>query len=129
MSAVEIFQISVEQFASMIANEDNANIAIAAAKLSTELIVGMYDEAPAVYVGLAPRTLLSDDAYIWLIVTEVGAAHSRLMARYSREFISTTLFKYSTLRGHCFTPTAARWLVWLGAKFIGPYEFEIRRNS
>jgi hypothetical protein len=127
--SVEIFQISAEQFETMIADDPDAKTAMTAAKFSAELIVGMYNEVPAIYVGLAPRTLLSDDAYIWLIVTEVGAAHGRLLARYSREFIATALLKYSVLRGHCFSPSAAKWLRWLGAEFVGVYEFEIRRNN
>jgi hypothetical protein len=111
----------------MIALRKDAEVVMAAAELSMEIIVGMYVDRPAVYVGLAPKTILSDDAYIWLLVTEVGEAHSRLIARYSKKFIETVLLKYPMLHGHCFTPEAARWLTWLGAKFVGTYEFEIRR--
>jgi len=126
---VEIFQISLEQFGNMIAGRSDAKIAMAAANMTSEIIVGLYNEQPACYIGLAPRTLLSDDAYIWLIVTEIGEAHSRLLARYSKGFIATALLKYPRLHGHCFTPAAARWLNWLGAKFSSVYEFEIIRNG
>lgn len=128
-SPVEIFQISENQFINMIALRPDAKAVMAAANLSTELIVGMYADAPACYIGLAPRTLLSNEAYIWLIVTEVGEAHTRLLARYSQQFIATTLLKYSILHGHCFTESAKKWLVWLGAEFVGEYEFEIKRKS
>ena len=129
MSAVEIFQISVGQFESMIAGHPDAKICMVAAKLSAEIIVGMYDSEPGCYIGLAPPTLLSEKAYIWLIVTEVGAAHPRLLARYSHGIIETALLKYSTLTGHCFTESAAKWLLWLGAEFVGVHEFEIRRKT
>lgn len=129
MKGIEIFQISQEQFGSMIAERGDAKIAMAAAQWTMEIVVGMYDEQPVCYIGLAPKTLLSSEAYIWLIVTEVGEQHSRLLARYSRGFIETALLKYPRLYGHSFTPTAIRWLLWLGAKFTGTYEFEIVRKS
>ena len=124
---VEIFQISREQFANMIAGRSDAKIDMAAANKTDEIIVGMYDERPAVYIGLAAQSFLSDNAYIWLIVTEVGTAHPTLLARYSRGFISTALLKYPRLYGHCFSEDSARWLRWLGARFTSVYEFEIKR--
>lgn len=123
---VEIYQISAGQFEAMMPEalpEERK-----AAKLAAEIIVGLYDEKPLCFIGLIPLTFLSDQAYIWMILTDHGAKHRLLLARYGWGFVKTVLLKYNILRGHCFTPLAVRWLKHLGAVFVSETDFELRRG-
>ena len=124
----EIFQVSKLQFIKMLGEVPAKEAALTAAGLSTEILVGMFNDEALCFVGLAPRTLLSDTAYIWMITTDAGLAHPIILARYSKGLIDTALVKYSMLFGHCFVGHSAQWLRWLGARFLSETEFEIRRR-
>lgn len=123
----EIYQVSFGQFADMIGDRDDRDIVLSAAKLASEIIVGMFNDKPVCYIGLVPRTLLAPDAYIWLIITLEGKQHPFIIGRYGPEIIKTALLKYTKLYGHCFSEPAAKWLRSLGAEFKSEIEFEIRR--
>lgn len=81
--------------------------------------VGYVDRKPACVWGLIPRSLLSNQAYIWLLTTEIAAEHKFLLVRYSQLFVAEALKTYSTLYGHVDAGNfpAKRWLKWLGAEF------------
>lgn len=83
--------------------------------------------------GLIPPTLLSDQAYLWLITTEAAAEHEFVLVRQSQIEIKKMLTKYPRIVGHCeaTSPRSIRWLKWLGAVFGDPVDrlipFVIRR--
>jgi hypothetical protein len=125
---VEIFEISFDAYAKRMAGVPGEEVLLSAAKLATDLIVATYGEETLVYIGLIPPTLLSDEAYIWMLTTEAGHRHPILLARYARGFIDTALTKYRALYGHCFEPKSAHWLRYLGAEFHTETQFKIRRG-
>lgn len=81
--------------------------------------VGYVDDKPACVWGLIPRTILSNQAYLWLLTTEIAAEHKFLLVRYSQLFVEQALQSYATLYGHVEAGNfrAKRWLRWLGAEF------------
>jgi hypothetical protein len=125
---IEIYQISPQQFDRMLGEVSNREVAMFAARRSAEILVGMLDSVPLAFIGLAPPTLISDAAYVWMIDNEAFKKHGVLAARYSIGVVETALLKYSRIYGHCFSPKSERWLRWLGAEFTSPTEFEIRRG-
>jgi hypothetical protein len=124
----EIYQISKEQFCRMLEDIPGRQYAIASAGVASEIIVGMFGDKPLCYIGLTPKTLISDSAYVWMIVTDEGFKHRFLLARYGKGFVETVLAKYTCIFGYCFSESSARWLKSLGAKFTSENEFEIRRG-
>ena len=128
MKKIEIYQISFEQFARMTEGTPGREVLLSAAKLASEIIIGMYGDEVLAYIGLVPPTLLADRAYIWMLTTESGEAHPLLIARYGEKFILTALCKYRVLFGHCFSEKSARWLRYMGAEFVSDTQFEFRRG-
>lgn len=122
----EIYQVSFEQFASMIGEHEYRSVILGRAKLATEILVGMLGVTPVMYLGLEPPTLLADEAYVWMIVPQSG--HTYTLAKYAHETLETIMLKYNRLYGHCFEEHSERWLRSLGAEFLSPTEFEIRRG-
>jgi hypothetical protein len=127
----EIYQISLGQFLVMMDSypPEDTELIMKSAAMSTEIIVGMYDGRAVCFIGLAPRTLLSDTAYVWMLVTEFGRGHGILLARYGKAFVTTMLLKYPRIVGHCFEARSAKWLLSLGAVFLSEIEFEFRRGG
>jgi hypothetical protein len=73
-----------------------------------------------------PPTLLSDHAYLWLMVNDLVKEHQFCFVRHSQMELAKMLEKYPTIVGHCDRrhKDSMRWLRWLGAKFSdepGPY--------
>lgn len=124
----EIYQVSFGQFDQMIGDCPGKEIILSAAKLATDIIVGMYGEVPVAYIGLVPPTLFSDEAFVWMITTDEGAKHPLILARYGKKTIGTFLLKYKKLYGFCFSEKSAKWLKSLGAEFVSETKFEIRRG-
>jgi hypothetical protein len=77
-------------------------------------------EAAAVYGMIAP-TLLSERAYIWLLVTNTIDHNKFLFVRHSQLVIERMLELYDTLEGetHIDDARALRWMKWLGAQYGG----------
>jgi hypothetical protein len=86
---------------------------------STVRMAAYIDDEPACMWGLAPQSLLSNQAYIWLLTTDIAAGHKFLLVRYSQIFVQRALENYEMLTGHCEAGNLAakRWLKWLGAEF------------
>jgi hypothetical protein len=124
----EIYQVSLAQFMKMIGDHDDREVIHAAARFCSEILVGMFGGSPLCYIGLAPRTLISSEAYAWMLVTSEGEKHPFLLARYARGVLETVLLKYPIIYGHCFNAKSARWLRSLGAEFTSEIEFEFRRD-
>jgi len=119
---IEIFQISRAQFLSMVEADDATR---EVAKQATEIIVGMLDREPLCFILLTPLTLISTQAYVWMMETELSKKHRITIAKYSKGMLETILLKYSDIFGYCFVPK--QWLLWLGAEFTSENEFVIRR--
>lgn len=74
--------------------------------------------------GLIPHSLLSDDATLWLHVTDKFKGNEFLFVRHSQEVVKGLLLEYPVIRGHVLSDNdrAIRWLRWLGAEFGPPKE-------
>jgi hypothetical protein len=125
---VEIYQISFEQYAQMTEGMEGREILLSAAKLASEIIIGKFGDEILAYIGLVPPTLVSDQAYMWMLTTSAGEAHPILLARYGAGVVDTALAKYRVLFGHCFEPKSAYWLRYMGAEFTSETQFEFRRK-
>ena len=85
--------------------------------------------------GLAPTSLLSGSAYLWLYTTPVVDDHKFIFARYSQLFMEQMLDVYPEIRGHVVAgeDRSVRWLKWLGATFGEPegkmIPFKIRKRA
>lgn len=122
--SVEIYSLDFNQFRDRV----TAPEALSAAKLSSDLIVAMYNSRPLCFLGLIPKTMISDSAYIWMITTLHGYTHSLIIARHAKEMLGQLQTKYSVLFGHCFEVKSKRWLKSLGAEFVAANVFELRRK-
>lgn len=69
--------------------------------------------------GLAPPTMLGDQAYLWLHIFEPIDDCLFLFVRNSQRAIEDALLRYPIIFGHCAADNARgqRWLKWLGATF------------
>jgi len=123
---VEMYQLEKSQFMSM---HGEAPLEVAkAADLSSTILVGIFNSKPLCYIGLIPKTLTSDTAYVWMIVTELGERHPLLLALNAKRVRDRILAKYSCVWGHCFGSKSIAWLTSFGAKFVSEIEFEFRRG-
>ena len=86
---------------------------------STMTWVGYVEDEPACMWGLIPPTLLSSQAYLWLLVTKLVQEHQFCFVRHSQLELAKMLERYPSIVGHCDRRHAdsMRWLRWLGAKF------------
>lgn len=79
--------------------------------------------------GVIPPSFMADTAYLWML--NIPVRHPILLGRYSRKVISTLLWRWPSITGHCHLGAPSmRWLGWLGAEFGQPHSglipFEIR---
>jgi hypothetical protein len=72
--------------------------------------------------GLIPPTLLSDQAYLWMITTEAAQEHQFILVRQGQIEMKRMLEVYPRIVGHCevVAERSIRWLRWLGATFGEP---------
>jgi hypothetical protein len=94
-------------------------------RYSVHAWAGFSDAEFACMWGLIPPTLLSDSAYLWLIVNERVDEHKFLFIRHSQLEIAKMLEIYPKIVGHCDVrhTRSMLWLKWLGAQFdmsMGP---------
>lgn len=95
---------------------------------------GLVDGQIVCLWGLCPPTLLSDQAYIWLLTTDEIEEHKFLFIRHSQMMMEKMLDVYPVIIGEVEINNfrARQWLRWLGAKFItrknGTISFEIRKR-
>ena len=124
---MKIFQASPAQVVELIPAMplDERGALVSAIKISTPLLVGM-DTEPRFLVGFIPLTMISEEAYLWMWPKAMEQKTS--FGRHSIDIIQRGLEAYTSLRGHCFTASARRWLQWLGAEIYGT-EFIFRRPA
>lgn len=101
---------------------------------SDKVWAGLVNNEIACLWGLAPPTFLSDNAYLWLLTTDLIEDHKFLFIRYSQRYIEQMLEIYPRIVGHVETDNAqaTRWIRWLGAEIGEPEKgfrpFVIRRR-
>lgn len=90
--------------------------------LSAVTWVGCVDEEVACVWGLVPPTLLSTQAYLWLITTDLVTEHPFLFVRHSQMVVKNILKEYPVITGHAGVgeDRSIRWLRWLGARMFDP---------
>jgi hypothetical protein len=90
--------------------------------ISSYVFVGEIDGKIACVWGLVPPTLLSDQAYMWLLTTDLMQEHQFVLVRHSQRVIEDVLKKYNMITGVCIVGEnkSIRWLKWLGAEFGKP---------
>lgn len=72
--------------------------------------------------GVIPPTVLSDNAWLWLLHTDIADKHKFLLVRYSQRYIEEALKRYPIIIGDCDigNKSARKWVEWLGAEFAPP---------
>jgi hypothetical protein len=85
---------------------------------------GFVDDSPVCVWGLIPPSLLSDQAYLWLLTTPAVKDHRFIFVRHSQRWMQEMLKEYSIIVGHCQigADESIRWLRWLGATFGEPQD-------
>ena len=91
-------------------------------RISAYIFVGKADGQVACIWGLIPPTLLSDQAFLWLLHTDLVHEHQFTFVRQSQRVMETMLRRYKVIVGNCIVgeDKSIRWLKWLGAKFGDP---------
>lgn len=122
---VAVQQGGLIRTAEMVKNSPVANLPEAEEALreyiyrSIEVRLGLIDGKPACVWGLIPPTLLSQQAYLWLLTTNIVAEHKFLFVRHSQRYIEEALKIYPEIVGDVIVPNepAMKWIKWLGGVF------------
>lgn len=87
---------------------------------SDEVWIGKVDDKIACAFGIVAPSFISNEAYLWLIHTDLVEAHKFLFIRHSQLFIEGLLRDWSMIKGHVAVGNSSgrRWLEWLGAEFF-----------
>lgn|SRR5262245_14240770 len=103
--------------------------------MSTVIWAGFIDGRLACIWGVIPPSLMSNQAYLWLHVTDLIKEHQFLLVRHSQRVIEEVLREYPSIVGHVLMggEKSIRWLKWLGATFGPPQgavlPFRINRHG
>lgn len=91
-------------------------------QISFNIHIGFYKGDVACVWGLMTKSLLSDQAYMWLFTTDVVQKHKIAFIRGSRTIVKIALEDFSYIIGECAIENdrAIPWLRWLGAEFGAP---------
>lgn len=121
--SVSVEEVTGKQFKELISpaicetlNDDEMAILENAMAKSTEVWRATEGGSLLCIVGVAPDTLMSRDAYLWMY-NPPGGRQSVSALRESKRLIQHFLTRYERLVGHCQEIKSRRWLEWLGAKF------------
>jgi hypothetical protein len=117
-------------------NVGDDNVLRTCLKISLYSYCGKVDGDIACVWGLAPPTLLSDQAYLWLWHnSDLVDQHKFLFVRHSQLMMEQMLKEFPTIVGHVKVGAekSKRWLRWLGAEFSagegGMLRFKIRKSD
>ena len=103
--------------------------------MSSDVWTGLVDGEVACMWGVAPPSLMSTRAYLWLYTTDLVKENQFVFVRHSQVEIKKLLEQYDLIVGHCMlgATKSMRWLKWLGATFGEPDEdkipFQIRKKN
>lgn len=88
-------------------------------KISSMVWVGQIEGEIACVWGIVPKSLLSDQAYLWMHHTDVVHDHQFLFVRHSQMALAEVLKEVNEVVGHVNEKAwrSIRWLKWLGASF------------
>lgn len=121
--------------ASLILTPEEAQIMSRCTKLSSEVWTGIIDGQIVCVWGVAPPSLLSEQAYLWLYTNDMIKGHEFVFVRHSQRVIEDLLKRFKLIVGVCSLEAkqSIRWLKFLGAKFgeseDGKYiPFQIRKK-
>lgn len=102
---------------------------------TTEVWAGWIDHKFIAAWGLAPMTMLTDRAYLWLWA-QPNIPHQLTFIRYSKRMVEHMLEHYPVIYGLTdpHNHKAKKWLEWLGARYTvvrndGLLAFEIHRRA
>ena len=103
-----------------------------AMKQSTETWVATANGETACIWGLTPRDIMSEEAYIWSLTTDVVRRWPVVFLRCTKIALDEMLKRHSRLVGLCEDERSIKWLRVLGATlgpdYLGHQTFEIRRK-
>jgi hypothetical protein len=119
-----LYRVSLDEAKGLVDGNDWAVI-YHVARLTTPLLAGLWDGKLLCLIGLVPRSLLSDTAYLWLYDTPEAKLHRIAVVRHAKRLIDQWRQTYR-LEGHCVTDSW-RWLRSLGAIQTSQITFEIPR--
>ena len=87
--------------------------------LSSKVFIGKVDDEIACVWGFIQPSLLSQEAYLWLLTTDLVAEHKFLFIRPAQRFVQQMLEYYPVIVGDCAHGDykAMRWLRMLRAEF------------
>lgn len=108
---------------SPVANVFGASQKLANCILSSQSTwAGVVDGEVACVWGVISPSLLSDQAYLWLLTTDLVDEHKFLLVRHAQIIVEDLLKEYRTIVGHVHAerPRSIKWLKMLGAKFGDP---------
>jgi hypothetical protein len=106
-----------------------------ALRISEVSWVGRVDNEVVCVWGLVPPTVMSNNAYLWLLTTDKVDNHQFLFVRHSQLMVDMMLQDYEILVGNCNIrqPKSIRCLKWLGARLGEPngewIPFQIRKKN
>lgn len=108
-------------------NQDAERVLADCISKSKDVMYGLADREIACIWGLIPPTLLSNNAWLWLLVTKRMEEHKFLFIRNSQRWMESALRLYPEIRGDAIVGNdrGIRWLKWLGAEFQEPVGMRI----
>jgi len=81
---------------------------------------GFWDDKIACVYGVMSPSLMSDEAYLWLITNDLVKDHAFTFVRHSQIVVKELLKSYGLIRGHVQVGqiNSIQWLEWLGVKLM-----------
>ena len=88
------------------------------AQLSDPLLACMYGDTFLCMIGFIPKSILADEAYLWMNDAPAVREHKVTVGRWARRLIPEALKRYPRIYGFC-GDHSERWLKSLGAEISG----------
>jgi hypothetical protein len=89
------------------------------AQLSDPLFACMYGDQYLCMIGFIPKTVLADEAFLWMQDGPAVQEHKLIVARWAKRLIPAALARYPRITGYC-GKHSERWLLSLGATINFP---------
>jgi hypothetical protein len=88
------------------------------AQLSDPLLACFLGETFLCMIGFIPKSILADEAYLWMNDAPAVSEHKLIVGRWARRLIPEALKRYPRIYGYC-GKHSERWLKSLGAEITG----------